>query len=120
MFFHGVSDPWFSAKDTLGYFNDMVAQNGGDEQVSQWSQFYFVPGMGHCRGGEQALDQFDMLSSLVDWVEKGDKPDSVIAWGESMPEETRPLCPYPSVTTYKGKGNGNDADSYVCKTPESH
>ena len=120
MFFHGVSDPWFSAKDTLGYFKDMVAQNGGEEQVSQWSQFYFVPGMGHCRGGEQALDQFDMLTSLVDWVEKGDKPDSVVAWGESMPEEPRPLCPYPSVTTYKGEGDVSDADSYVCKTPESH
>ena len=74
--------------------------------------------MGHCRGGERALDQFDMLSSLVDWVEKDNKPDSVIAYGESMPDETRPLCPYPSVTTYKGEGDVSDADSYVCKTPD--
>ena len=32
--------------------------------------------MGHCSGG-QATDTFDMLSAVVDWVEKGTAPDSV-------------------------------------------
>ncbi len=38
--------------------------------MSKWSQFYFVPGMSHCGGG-QALDQFDLLGAMVSWVEKG-------------------------------------------------
>ena len=29
-----------------------------------------VPGMAHCGGGP-ALDHFDMLSAVVNWVEKG-------------------------------------------------
>jgi hypothetical protein len=47
----------------------MAGDNGGLGAVSKWSQFYFVPGMSHCGGG-QALDQFDLLGAIVNWVEK--------------------------------------------------
>jgi hypothetical protein len=36
---------------------------------------YLVPGMYHCRGGEFALDNFDLLAAAVNWVEKGTAPD---------------------------------------------
>lgn len=114
LFFHGVSDPWFSAKDTLNYFNAMQAHNGGADAASQWSQFYFVPGMGHCAGGSQTLDNFDMLSALTDWVEQGNSPQQIIATGESMPGVSRPLCPYPSVSTYVD-GDPALASSYQCR-----
>jgi feruloyl esterase len=52
IFYHGDSDPWFSPLDTFGYYKDMAAANGGLETVSKWSQFYFVPGMSHCAGGQ--------------------------------------------------------------------
>jgi len=117
MFFHGVSDPWFSSKDTLAYYQDLVADNGGEAAVSQWSQFYFVPGMGHCRGGEQALDEFDMISHLVDWVEKEQTPESVVAKGQSMPNISRPLCPFPRVSHFKGTGDVSHASSFECKMP---
>tara|TARA_B100001063_G_C16776242_1_gene565667 strand:- start:2583 stop:4082 length:1500 start_codon:yes stop_codon:yes gene_type:complete len=119
MFFHGVSDPWFSAKDTLGYFQDMMAANGGESEVSQWSQLYLVPGMGHCHGGDNTLDQFDMLSALVDWVEASEQPESVIAFGEAMPGVERPLCPFPSFAVYSGKGNEAEAGSYRCEIPDA-
>jgi hypothetical protein len=32
---------------------------------------------GDCRGGEATLDQFDLLSAIVDWVEKGHAPDAL-------------------------------------------
>jgi feruloyl esterase len=28
---------------------------------------------------------------------------------------TRPLCPYPQVATYQGKGSTDDARNFVCK-----
>ncbi len=34
------------------------------------------PGMGHCSGGSATLDSFDLLSALIDCVEKGAAPDS--------------------------------------------
>jgi Tannase and feruloyl esterase len=114
IFYHGDSDPWFSPLDTFGYYKDMVAANGGLDTVSKWSQFYFVPGMGHCGGG-QALDQFDLLSPLVDWVEKDTVPVSVTATGKAFPGRSRPLCPYPSYARYKGQGNPEDANNFECR-----
>jgi hypothetical protein len=84
MFYHGDGDAWFSPLDTFGYYRDMAAANGGLDAVSKWSQFYFVPGMSHCGGG-QALDQFDLLGAMVNWVEKGTAPTSVIATGKAFP-----------------------------------
>lgn len=118
MFFHGVSDPWFSAKDTLEYYQAMAKENGGLDATLDWSKFYFVPGMGHCQGGEHTLDQFDMLSSLVSWVEENNEPEEVIAFGESMPGVEKPLCPFPTVTTYNSNGNPKDAGNYRCVMPE--
>ena len=114
IFYHGDSDPWFSPLDTFDYYKRMVDANGGQEAVSKWSQFYFVPGMGHCGGG-QALDQFDFLTGMVDWVEKGTPPRSVIATGKAFPGRSRPLCPYPKHAQYKGTGDTQDANSFECR-----
>lgn len=118
MFFHGVSDPWFFAKDTFNYYQKMTEKNGGPDRVQAWSQFYFVPGMGHCSGGEQALDNFDMLSALVDWVENDRQPESVVATGDNMPGVSRPLCPHPKVAYYNGSGDRRRAGSFYCNKPE--
>jgi feruloyl esterase len=114
IFYHGDSDPWFSPLDTFGYYKDMAAANGGGDSVSNWSQFYFVPGMSHCGGG-QALDQFDLLGEIVNWVEKGTVPTSVIATGKAFPGRSRPLCAYPKHAQYKGDGNPEDANSFECR-----
>ena len=114
IFYHGDSDPWFSPLDTFGYYKDMAVANGGLDAVSHWSQFYFVPGMSHCGGG-QALDQFDLLGAIVNWVEKGTAPMSVIATGKAFPGRSRPLCAYPKHAHYKGSGNTEDAANFECR-----
>jgi len=114
IFYHGDSDPWFSPLDTFEYFKDMAEANGGIDAVSKWSQFYFVPGMGHCGGG-QALDQFDLLGAMVNWVEKDTAPASVLATGKAFPGRSRPLCPYPRHAQYKGQGDPQDAGNFECR-----
>jgi len=114
IFYHGDSDPWFSPLDTFGYYKDMASANGGLDAVSKWSQFYFVPGMSHCGGG-QALDQFDLLGALVNWVEKGTAPTSVIATGKAFPGRSRPLCAYPMHSQYKGQGDTENAANFECR-----
>jgi Tannase and feruloyl esterase len=114
IFYHGDSDPWFSPLDTFGYYKDMSAANGGLETVSNWSQFYFVPGMSHCGGGP-GLDRFDFLGAMVNWVKKGTPPESVIATGKAFPGRSRPLCPYPEHAQYKGQGNTEDASNFECR-----
>jgi feruloyl esterase len=114
MFFHGVSDPWFSALDTIDYYERMTKANGGPATVGTWSQLYLVPGMGHCTGGEAALDSFDLLTPLVEWVEKDTAP-SVTATGRAFPGRSRPLCGYPLHAQYKGQGDPQKAESFECR-----
>jgi feruloyl esterase len=72
--------------------------------------------MGHCGGG-QALDQFDMLGPLVNWVEKGIAPASIPATGKAFPGRSRPLCAYPTHAQYSGHGNPEDAANFTCEGP---
>jgi len=115
LFYHGMSDQAFSAMDTLDYYQRMAKANGGMDKVQSWSRMYLVPGMYHCRGGEFALDNFDLLSAAVNWVEKGTAPDSVVATGKAFPGRSRPLCAYPKYAHYKGKGDPEDARNFECR-----
>ncbi len=114
IFFHGDSDPWFSPLDTLGYYKSLAEANGGADKVAEWSRIFLVPGMAHCGGGP-ALDRFDMLTAVVDWVEKDKAPDSVIATGAAFPGRSRPLCHYPKHAQYNGSGDTQDARNFHCQ-----
>jgi hypothetical protein len=126
MIYHGTSDPIFSSDDTTAFYEALRAANGGD--AANFARFFRVPGMGHCAGGP-AADQFDMLTPLVNWVEQGQAPDSVLASvrgagnpaGENTdvpkqwaPTRTRPLCAYPKVARYNGSGSIEMAASFNC------
>ena len=89
--------------DTLDYYERMAKANGGMDQVQNWSRMFLVPGMYHCRGGEFTLDNFDLLTAAVTWVEKGTAPDSVIATGKLSPAGAGHCAPIPStrITTAK-------------------
>ncbi len=115
MFYHGVSDPWFSALDTVRYYRALSDTNGGLDATRDWSRLFLVPGMGHCRGGEATLDQFDMLSAIVDWVENDRAPTRVTATGTSFPGRSRPLCPYPEHAQFTGRGDSEKAESFECR-----
>jgi feruloyl esterase len=115
IFYHGLSDPWFSPLDTIGYYERLIRDNGGASQVESWSRLFLSPGMGHCQGGSAALDRFDMLTAITDWVEKGIAPDAVIATGSAFPGRSRPLCSYPAFARYTGQGDPEDAKNYVCQ-----
>jgi feruloyl esterase len=114
LFFHGMSDPWFSAFDTLDYYQRLGKDNGGADKLAQSSRLFLVPGMGHCGGGAATLDQFDLLSALVDWVEQGKAPDQVTATGQALPGRSRPLCPWPAHAQFV-KGDPQQASSFECR-----
>jgi feruloyl esterase len=114
IFYHGLSDPWFSALDTVGYYERLSTDNSAGS-LSDWSRLFLVPGMGHCGGGEAALDRFDMLSAIVEWVEKGHPPESVTATGAAFPGRSRPLCPYPQHAQYNGRGDSESVVNFSCK-----
>ena len=105
----------FSAKDTIDYYERMAAANGGLEKVTESSRLFLSPGMGHCGGGAAALDTFDMLTAISNWVEHGAPPASINATGRAFAGRSRPLCAYPSHAHYKGQGDPEDAANYECR-----
>ena len=116
IFFHGEGDAWFSANDTVRYFDRMAEANANVAPVEDYARLYLVPGMGHCEGGEATVDTFDLLTSLVEWVESDKAPQAVVATGRSMPGQSRPLCPYPEYAHYES-GDPAVAASYSCRSP---
>jgi feruloyl esterase len=127
MVYHGTSDPIFSSSDTQHWYDGLRAAHGGD--ASDFARFYRVPGMLHCSGGP-ATDQFDMLTPLVNWIEKGEAAQAVVATvrgagnaggvNADLPadwaaDRSRPLCSYPKVARYKGTGNIDKAESFSCQ-----
>jgi hypothetical protein len=115
LFFHGVSDPWFSANDSWDWWQRAAATNG--PAFTDASRHYMIPGMLHCAGGN-AYDRFDLLGPLVDWVENGKAPDRPPA---SRPDGSAavPLCPHPSYPHYAG-GDPAKAASYECRSPAAN
>jgi pimeloyl-ACP methyl ester carboxylesterase len=116
LFYHGEADAWFSANETVRYVGKMGETNAWLKAADEYSRLYLVPGMGHCQGGEQTVDSFNLLTPLVSWVEEGTAPGAVEATGRSMPDQSRPLCPYPQYAHFEGGAAGNAA-SYSCRTP---
>jgi hypothetical protein len=78
------------------------------------------PGMAHCGGGP-GPNSFDMQAALEQWVQRGIAPEEVIATHSTngVVDRLRPLCPYPKVAVYKGKGDTNDATNFVCRNPKA-
>jgi feruloyl esterase len=114
IFYHGVSDPWFSALDTIDYYERLAADNP-PAPLADWSRLFLVPGMGHCGGGEATLDRFDLLNPLVNWVEHGQPPKQTVATGTAFPGRSRPLCAYPQHAQYNGQGDPQSAASFSCR-----
>jgi hypothetical protein len=116
LFWHGVSDPIFSANDTIDYYERLVNANGGLRKAGKFARLFLVPGMTHCSGGP-ALTDFDPLSAIVDWVEKGSPPRSILARGTptAFPGRSRPLCPYPQQPRYTGTGSIEEAANFTCR-----
>ena len=115
IFWHGLSDPWFSPLDTVDYYERMTKANGGADRVLRWSRLFLSPGMGHCGGGPASLDNFDALSAIVSWVEQDVAPESLKATGNDFPGRSRPLCAYPQHAHYRGQGDPEDAANFECR-----
>ncbi|HUN75994.1 MAG TPA: tannase/feruloyl esterase family alpha/beta hydrolase [Steroidobacteraceae bacterium] len=109
--YHGLSDQGLSPLDTAAWYDRLRSANGGDVQT--WARLFLVPGMTHCSGGP-STDEFDMLTAIQQWVENGRAPDRIVARGRSFPNETRPLCPYPTVARYT-TGDPRSESSFTCK-----
>ncbi|AKH41953.1 feruloyl esterase [Altererythrobacter atlanticus] len=126
--YQGWQDPSTNAGPAIDYLARLSREHG---KISDSVRMFMVPGMYHCGGGP-GVDVFggsnqkpiapgadpsrDMLWALIDWVEKGRAPGSIVG-AKVVPGQrgfTRRLCPFPQVARYDGIGPETDARSYDC------
>jgi feruloyl esterase len=117
LMYFGWADPALNAMMGLEYYEEVVRRMGAE--TSDFFRLFMVPGMFHCGGGV-GVGTFDWLSSLVQWVEKGQPPDRIVGSRilEGKVVRTRPVCPYPQVARYSGTGSPDDAVNFKCERPQ--
>jgi feruloyl esterase len=118
LIYHGWADQQVAPGSSIDFYNAAREQRSVKPAASDWIRLFMAPGMGHCQGGE-GPDTFDALGALEQWVEKGRAPERIIASQSDNGQvvRTRPLCRYPQVARYDGKGNPDDAASFMCRSP---
>ena len=115
LMYHGWLDNGISPYNTLDYINK-VNEEMGPENMNDFLRLFTVPGMEHCRGGP-GPNQFDMVTPLEQWVEQGKAPERITAVHrtDGRVDRSRPLCVFPQRAHYKGQGNPDLAENFVCK-----
>lgn len=131
--FTGWQDPVVSAHDVIAYHEAVTARR---PDAGDFARLFMVPGMGHCALGPGATHfststrnstplatdaAHDVTAALERWVEEGVPPARITAahYRDGRPENgvrfTRPLCPWPQVPAWDGRGDPDRADSFVCR-----
>jgi len=126
---HGKMITWVGGNDHLifprgviNYYRLTAARYSDDgnkpdfDNLQRFCRLFRAPGVAHCGGGA-GPSPVNAFGALVNWVEHGVAPDSLLAAGGSAAPpsgRTRPLCPYPKTAIYKGTGDINGAAKFVC------
>jgi hypothetical protein len=113
---YGWADAILQPQMGVDYYERAAAANGRNS--TDFMRLFMIPGMAHCGGGV-GPDQYDAVTAVVDWVEKGVAPDTLIARKivDGKVTRSRPLCPYPQVARYRGQGSTDDSVNFECKVP---
>jgi len=118
LMYHGWNDQLIPPRHSTDYYTSVMKRMGGVERVSKAIRLFMVPGMNHCYGGD-GTSNFDRVAALEQWIEQKRAPDEILGSHVTgaVVDRTRPLCPYPQVTRYKGTGRVDDAANFACTVP---
>lgn len=132
--YQGWTDDAVPPDGTLRYYNLVADQMGGAKRVQSFYRLFMAPGMDHCGGGigpnsiGGANDhpapvqdaEHDVVAAMARWVEEGVAPEQLIAthYRDNDPAKgisaQRPLCVYPAVARYAGRGERSEAANWNC------
>ncbi|GAA5855099.1 hypothetical protein JCM8547_002379 [Rhodosporidiobolus lusitaniae] len=139
--FVGLADTLIPTGSTHHYWEE-VQKALGYKDLTDSYRLFDIPGMGHCQSGQAGYNfggpqqrqvslggrgqgkeftpQRDMILALIDWVENGNAPDTLIGAkyvGDDIRNGSayeRKFCVYPKQAVYIG-GDTNSADSFECR-----
>jgi feruloyl esterase len=124
MIWHNGSDEKLTPFMSYNFYKQLAALNGGYEKLQRSVRLFVIPGTSHCSMTGEGPGNFDALSAMEKWVEQGKGPDGLTASLFSKtspmidlsktPLRTMPLCKFPEMARYDGKGDVNQAASWHC------
>ncbi len=112
---YGWADQILQPMMGVDYYEQVMANNSN---AQEFARLFMMPGVAHCGGGV-GPDRNDAVTAVIDWVETGTAPDTLLATKvtNGTVVRTRPLCPYPQVARYRGQGSIDDAANFSCVAP---
>ena len=113
LMYYGWADPALNARMGVDYYEAAMKENG--PATRDFFRFFLMPGVFHCGSGV-GPDQVDWLQVLLNWTERSQTPERLVAAKrvESKTVRTRPLCAYPLHAKYKGAGSIDEEGNFVC------
>ena len=140
--YHGYSDGLITPYRTIQYYRSLASLHGGYGNLQRDAELFMVPNMGHCWGGpgpnvfgqtrgiEPGANgptdaQHDVLTALERWVEDGERPARLIATKYENDDASKPivrsmpLCPFPAMARYAGKGDINEPANWSCSAADA-
>jgi hypothetical protein len=117
---HGFIDELIPVEGTIEYYRRVIRAMGGLKETQKFARFFLAPGVNHSMQGPGPAPT-RLVETIVRWVEEGDAPERLL--GEQRDStgkvtRTRPLFPFPLAARYRGRGNPDDAASYVSFRPD--
>ena len=124
LIWHNLSDGKLSPYSSINYYKTLAKLHGGYDKLQKNVRLFGIPDSGHCSMSGVGPRNFDALTAMEDWVEKGHAPDALLAKVYSVnspivdpsktPLRTMPLCKFPEMAHYSGSGDVKDAVNWSC------
>lgn len=126
---HNFSDELLTPYISVNWYKQLARDHGGYARVQRQARLFMLPGTTHCSMTSIGPNAFDPLTAMENWVEKGQAPEALPAWvadrqftpgapkaaALATPDYTMPLCKFPQMARYSGKGDMKDARNWTCR-----
>ena len=120
--YHGGADVLIFPRGSYNYYNRATDKAGGLKNVQKFYRFFPYAGNNHCGGNVNQpnaplINSGDLFKALVNWVENGVAPDSIVAYNTVNPAAatvSRPVCKYPDKLLFNG-GSTSVAANFTCQ-----
>jgi feruloyl esterase len=129
LIWHNLSDEKLTPYMSTNYYKKLAKMYGGFEKLQKNVRLFDIPGSSHCSMNGVGPNNFDALTAMEDWVEKGKAPDALLAKlydpknpgidPSKTPLRTMPLCKFPEMAHYSGHGDVNDAVNWSCPSGDT-
>lgn len=129
LIWHNFSDEKLTPYMSINYYKQLAKMHGGYARLQNNVRLFMIPGSSHCSMSGVGPNNFDALTAIENWVEKGQAPDALPAAlydpkspmidRSKKPVWTMPLCNFPEMARYSGQGDVRDAKNWSCPSGDT-